>query len=170
MPKVRYERIVRADRERVFGIATDYGSLQRTMPRYFPSVRIRSSRDNVTVIEEHVIVSGTELVMMTKHVATHPTLHEVFVIGGDAKGSRVVERYHRVAADGGGGSSSNNNNNDNNDNDNNDNDSGSSTRIVVEADIKLKGAMRIAGFFGRSRIRSGLAEITDEFARLAENR
>ncbi len=141
MPKVRYEKIVRAERGRVFGIATDYESLQRTMPRYFPSVRVRSSRDNVTIVEEHVRLSGRELVVMAKHVVCHPSVHEVFVIGGDAKGSRIVERYEAIPG---------------------------GTRITVDADIRPGVVMGLAGFFGKGRVRSGLAEITGEIARLAE--
>jgi len=142
LPKVSYEKIVRAERSRVFDIAIDYESFQKTMPQYFPSVRIRSNRDNATVVEEHVRLSGRKLVMMTKHVVDYPSLHEVFVIGGDAKGSHIVEKYEEVPE---------------------------GTRITVDADIKLRGAMRLAGFFGRGRMQNGLAKITDEFARLAEN-
>jgi len=142
LPKVNYEKIVRAGRNKVFDIATDYESFQKTMPQYFPSIRIRSNRDNVTVVEEHVRLSGRKLAMMTKHVVDYPRLHEIFVIGGDAKGSHIVERYEEVLE---------------------------GTKIIVDADIKLGGAMRLAGFFGGGRTENGLAKITDEFAKLAEN-
>jgi coenzyme Q-binding protein COQ10 len=37
-----------------------------------------------------------EYVMMTKHVKSPPNLHEIFVIGGDCKGSHIVEKYDSV--------------------------------------------------------------------------
>ena len=88
MPKIHFEKIVKADRNRVFDIAANYEEFEKTLPQYFPSIRVRSQRDNVAVVEEHLRVAGKELIMMTKHVTTYPELHEVFVIGGDAKGSR----------------------------------------------------------------------------------
>ncbi len=142
LPKVNYEKIINADRNRVFEMATDYVSFQRHMPQYFPSVRIRSSRDSVTIVEQHVRLFSRNLVMMTKHVVRYPVFHEVFVIGGDAKGSHIVERYDTVSE---------------------------GTKIVISADICLAGVLRIAGFFKRSKIQNGLAEITDEFAKLVEN-
>ena len=143
MPKVNYEKIIRAQRNKVFDIATDYESFQKTLPQYFPSIRIRSNRDNVTVVEEHIRLLGRELVMMTKHVVEYPSVHEVFVIGGDAKGSHVVEKYDEVPE---------------------------GTKITIVADIKLKGIMKIAGFFGKGKLLKGLMVITDEFAKIAEEK
>jgi coenzyme Q-binding protein COQ10 len=34
--------------------------------------------------------------MMTKHIKTPTSLHEIIVIGGDCKGSHIVERYESV--------------------------------------------------------------------------
>ena len=142
MPKIRYERIIKAQQNKVFEIATDYTAFQRVLPQYFPSVHIRSSRGNTTVIEQHVVLDNKELVMMTKHVTTYPALHEIFVIGGDAKGTHITERYYSVLKD---------------------------TKVVLTADIKLQGALRVANFFKRFNIQRDLPIITDEFARLAEN-
>jgi len=141
LPKLRYEKTVRADRRRIFEIATDYESFPKSMPQYFPSVRIRSSRDNVTVVEEHVRLSSRNLAMMTKHVIERPTSHEVFVIGGDLKGSRIAETYREIPE---------------------------GTHMTVDADIRLRGAMRLAGLFGRTTIADDLVAITDELAKSAE--
>ena len=141
MPKIRYEKVIKAKRNKVFDAAIDYESFGRMMPQYFPSIRIRSSRDNVTVVEERICISGKDLVMMTKHVVDYPNIHEVFVIGGDAKGSHIIERYEEDPE---------------------------GTRMVIEADIKLGLAMRLVGFFAKNRIQNGFTVITDEFARLVE--
>ena len=142
MPKIHFEKIVKADREKVFDIAANYEEFQKTLPEYFTSIRVRSSRDNVAVVEEHVKISGKELVMMTKHVTQYPEIHEVFVIGGDAKGSHVIEKYESIEE---------------------------GTKIIVDADIKLKGTLKIVGFFGKGKITKGFAKIMDEFAKIAES-
>ncbi len=142
MSKIHFEKIVKAERSRVFDIVANYEEFQKTLPEYFTSIRIRSSRDNVAVVEEHVRIFGKELVLMTKHVIQYPEIHEVFVIGGDAKGSHIVEKYESV-------------------------DDG--TKITVDADIKLKGILKIAGFFGKGKITKGFVKIMDEFAKIAES-
>ena len=141
MPKISFEKIVKADRNKVFDIAANYEAFEKILPQYFPSIRVRSKRDNVSVVEEHIRVAGRELVMMTKHVTKYPELHEVFVIGGDAKGSHIVERYETVPE---------------------------GTKITVDADIKLKGVMKIAGLLGKKKILNGFSTIMDEFAKIAE--
>lgn len=83
--KILFEKIVKADRKKVFGIAANYESYQKTLPEYFLSIRVRSTRGNVAVVEEHLKLAGRELVMMTKHVTKYPETHEVLVIGGDAR-------------------------------------------------------------------------------------
>ena len=141
MPKISFEKIIKADRKKVFDIAANYEEFEKTLPKYFPSIKVKSVRDNVAVVEEHVRVSGKELVMMTKHVTKYPELHEVFVIGGDAKGSHIVERYKSVPE---------------------------GTKITVQADLKLKGPLKLAAFFGKSKIKKGFETIMDEFAKIAE--
>jgi len=142
LPKINFEKIVKADRNKIFDIVIDYKSHEKRFPEYFPSIQIKSTRDNVTVIEEHICLSGKELVMITKHVTKYPELHEVFVIGGDAKGSHIIEKYESIS-DG--------------------------TKVTVEADIKLKNIMKFAGFFTKGKLTIGLSKIMDEFAKIAEN-
>ena len=141
LPKINFEKIIKAERTKVFEIAANYESFQKTLPQYFPSIQVKSRRDDTAVVEEHIKIAGRELVMMTKHVTKYPELHEVFVIGGDAKGSHIVEKYEPV-------------------------DEG--TKLTVEADLKLKGKLKIAGFFGKGKIKNGFSKIMDEFAKIAE--
>ena len=141
MPKISFEKVIKAERSRVFEIASRFEDFQKTLPQYFPSIKVQSIRGNTAVVEEHLRVAGKDLVMMTKHVTTYPELHEVFVIGGDAKGSHIIEKYQSI-------------------------DEG--TKIIVEADIKLKGTLKIAGFFGKNKIKNSFSKIMDEFAKIAE--
>ena len=141
LPKINFEKIVKAERNKVFNIAANYEQFQKILPKYFPSIRVLSIRGNTSVVEEHIRVAGRELVMMTKHVTTFPELHEVFVIGGDAKGSHIIERYESIK-DG--------------------------TKITVEADLTLSGSFKLIAFFGKANIKKGFTKIMDEFAKIAE--
>jgi coenzyme Q-binding protein COQ10 len=96
----------------------------------------------VAVVEEHVKLAGRELIMMTKHVTKYPEIHEVFVIGGDAKGSHIVEKYENIPQ---------------------------GTKIIVYADIKLKGVLRLVGLLGKSKITKSFSKIMNEFAKIAES-
>ena len=98
-------------------------------------------RDDIAIVEEHIMLAGRELVMMTKHVTKPPELHEVFVIGGDAKGSHIVERYEIIPK---------------------------GTKITVYADLKLHGKLKLAAFFGKGKIKNDFVKIMDEFAKIAE--
>lgn len=142
MTKFSFEKIIKADRKKVFDIVANYEEFQNTLPQYFPSIRIRSKRNNVAVVEEHLKFYGKELVMMTKHVTKYPDTHEVFVIGGDAKGSHFYEKYETVPE---------------------------GTKITVDVELKLKGVLKIAAFFGKEKITKGFSKIMDEFAKIAES-
>ena len=142
MTKFSFEKIVKADRKKVFDVVANYEEFQNTLPQYFPSIRIRSKRGNTAVVEEHLKFYGKELVMMTKHVTKYPEIHEVFVIGGDAKGSHFYEKYESVPE---------------------------GTKISVDVDLKLTGILKIAAFFGKEKIARGFSKILDEFAKIAEN-
>jgi coenzyme Q-binding protein COQ10 len=142
LPKINFEKIIKSEQNKVFEITTNYEQFQKRLPAYFPSIRIRSTRGNIAVVEEHIKISGREFVMMAKHVTQYPKVHEVFVIGGDAKGSHIIERYESIQG---------------------------GTKIIVEADLKLRGLLKIIVFFEKDKIKKGFIKIMDEFARVAEN-
>lgn len=93
MPAAEFEVAVRAGRRRAFDVATDHAGLAASLPGYFASVRTRSRRGDVSVLEERLRLGGTELLMMVRHASEPPAVHAMSVLGGDAKGSRIVERY-----------------------------------------------------------------------------
>lgn len=140
--QVHIEKIINAERHRVFDVVANFENLQNILPQYFPSVRIRSIRENTAVVEEHLRLGNKEFIMMTKHVTKYPEIHEIFVIGGDAKGTRITEKYEKV---------------------------GDTTKLVVDADIKLGGFLKILSIFSRKKIKTEFNQIIDEFTKLAEN-
>ena len=103
----------------------NYENFQNIMPKYYPSIRVRSIRDNVGIVEEHLRLGQKELVMTTKHITKYPESHETVVLGGHIKGSHILEIYEK---------------------------SDSGTKITITADIKLRGMMKLDDIFGKSKI------------------
>ena len=141
MPKFSLEKIINAKRETTFAIFSDYENYQKLIPQHFPSIRVRSVRGNTSVVEEHMNFGGDELVIMAKHVIKVPILHEVFVIGGDAKGSHFKQEFIEIPE---------------------------GTKIIVNVDLKLKGKMKISKLFGKNKFEENYAKILDDFAKIAE--
>ena len=142
MPKFSLEKTVRAKRETVYEILSNYENYQKLIPQHFPSVRVRSVRENISVVEEHMNFGDKELVIMAKHVTEKPVLHEVFVIGGDIKGSRIKQQFIEISE---------------------------GTKIIVDVDLKLKGKMKMSSMFGKNKFEEDYAKILDDFVKIAEN-
>ena len=142
MTKFSLEKIVNAKRETVYEILSNYENYQKLIPQHFPSVRVRSVRGNTSVVEEHMNLGGLELVIMAKHVTIEPVLHEVFVIGGDAKGSHIKQQFIKVSE---------------------------GTKIIVDVDLKLKGKMKMSSMFGKNKFEQDYARILDDFVKITEN-
>ncbi len=68
MPKFSLEKTVNAKRETVFDILSNYENYQKLIPQHYPSVRVRSVRENISVVEEHMNLGDREFVIMAKHV------------------------------------------------------------------------------------------------------
>lgn len=141
MSKIIFEKIIKADRKKVFELTTNYENFQKILPQYYPSIRVISVRGNVSVVEEHLRIAGQELVMMAKHVIDEPILHEIFIIGGDAKGTHIIKRYESIPH---------------------------GTKLTLEIDWKLKGMMKISNLFGKNKILNDYSKIIDEFTAIVE--
>ncbi|MBM2819427.1 MAG: hypothetical protein HW410_1109 [Nitrosarchaeum sp.] len=142
LPKFVFEKIIKSDRNKVFEISTNYANFQKILPQYFPSIRVISIRGNVSVVEEHLIIGGHELVMMVKHVINEPILHEIFVIGGDAKGTHITKRFECIPQ---------------------------GTKMILEVDWKLKRMTRIIYFLRKINLLKEYSKITDAFTVIVEN-
>lgn len=141
MPKIILEKIIKADRKKVFELDTNYENFQKILSEYYPSVRIISVRGNVSVVEEHLRITGQELVMMAKHVIDEPILHEIFIIGGDAKGTHIIKRYESIPH---------------------------GTKLTLEIDWRLKGIMKLSNPFGKNKILNDYSKIVDKFITAVE--
>ncbi|KAF6247633.1 polyketide cyclase [Nitrosopumilus sp. b3] len=142
MPKFSLERIIDAKRESVFKIFSEYENYPKFFPKHFPSIRVRSVRNNVSVVEEYLRLGDKEFLIMAKHVSDSPVSHEVFVIGGDAKGSIFKEKFLELET---------------------------GTKVMVEVDFKIKGKLKISSLFGKNIFENDYAKILDDFVKIAEN-
>ena len=98
-------------------------------------------RGDVSVVEEHLILGDLELLIMAKHVSQKPILHEMVVIGGDAKGSRIKQEFIELE---------------------------NGTKVLVDVDLKFKGKMKISVMFGKHNFKQNYGAVLDDFVKLAE--
>jgi coenzyme Q-binding protein COQ10 len=142
LAQVKFEKFSNATREKIFQIATNYDSFQTILPEFFPSIRVISVRPNTTLVEEHLKLAGKEMIVMAKHVTNEPNFHEIFFVGGDAKGTHIIEEYEQIQE---------------------------GTRIVLTVDFKLQGPMRLKGVFVKGKVENEFSKIMDKLILAAEN-
>ena len=141
MTSFSLEKIVHAKRDNVFQIFSNYNNYEKLVPQYFSSIRIRSVRENIAVVEEHLKLGEIEFLFMSKHVATPSILHEVYVIGGKSKGSYIRQEFIEISE---------------------------GTKILVDVKLKLTGTLRIPKFLGKSKLSENYSNMLDEFAVMSE--
>jgi len=90
--KITFERTIRSDPKKVFDIISNFENYERLFPDYYPSVRIKSVRDESSLVAEHLRLHDKEFVIMAKHFNDPPHRHEMRVVGGDIKGSYIIEK------------------------------------------------------------------------------
>ncbi len=139
MPKVKVEKIIKADKDKVFFTITDFENLPSKLPQIFKSIKIISRKDNSIVTEEFVRMAGRDITQKVKHVLQPTDKHEVFILEGDAKGSHIVETYEETSE---------------------------GTKIIVEGDFTLAGKLNFLGFLAKLKIEQSINEVMDEFAEI----
>ena len=92
MIKITFERTIRSEPKKVFDIISNFENYERLFPDYYPSVRIKSVRDESSLVAEHLRLHDKEFVIMAKHFNDPPHRHEMRVVGGDIKGSYIIEK------------------------------------------------------------------------------
>lgn len=142
MPKVKVERIIKADREKVFNLVTDFENLSAKFPQFFKSVKVVSKEGNTVMTEDHSVLGGREIQQTTKHILTFPQIDEVYILSGDAKDSHIITTYEHAPE---------------------------GTKVVVNGDFKLAGKLKLVGFMAKGKIEKGIDQVIDEFARVAES-
>ena len=77
---------------------------------------------------------------MAKHLTQEKTKHEIFFVGGDAKGTHITEEYQQTQ-DG--------------------------AKIILTVDFKA--SLRLKGISGKARFEEEFSKIFDEFIKVAES-
>ena len=93
MLKISFEREINADIEKSFEIISNFKNFQKLFPDFYPSILIKSVRDESSLVAEHLKLYDTEFIIMAKHFISKPHSHEMRVVGGDLKGSSINEIF-----------------------------------------------------------------------------
>ena len=93
MLKISFEREINANLEKSFEIISNFENFQKLFPDFYPSILIKSVRDESSLVAEHLKLHDTEFIIMSKHFTSKPYSHEMRVIGGDIKGSGINEIF-----------------------------------------------------------------------------
>ena len=92
MSKINFENMINANMQKTFDILVDFRNFEKILPEYYSSITPKSIRDESSLVVEHLHLSGNEFVIMAKHFSDPPNLHETRVVGGDIKGSYIIEK------------------------------------------------------------------------------
>ena len=93
MLKISFERKINADIEKSFDIITNFENFQKLFPEFYPSILIKSVRDESSLVAAHLKLHDSEFIIMSKHFFSRPHTHEMRVVGGDIKGSSINEIF-----------------------------------------------------------------------------
>ena len=94
MPTISFEKTVNADIQKTFDILTDFENFEKILPEYYTSITTKSVRDESSLVVEHLHLAGNEFIIMAKHFMKSPNIHEMRVVGGDIKGSHIIEKIN----------------------------------------------------------------------------
>ena len=94
MLKISFEREINADIEKSFDIITNFENFQKLFPDFYPSILIKSVRDESSLVAEHLKLHDTEFIIMSKHFTSKHHSHEMRIVGGDIKGSSIGEIFN----------------------------------------------------------------------------
>ena len=92
MTKITFERTISSDPKKVFDVISNFENYEKLLPNYYPLIRIKSVRDESSLVAEHLRLHDKEFVIMAKHFNDPPHRHEMRVVGGDIKGSYIIEK------------------------------------------------------------------------------
>ena len=142
MSKFSFTKLVDIDRDRFFAISTDYEKFTEILPEYFLELKIVETNGNVTTVFETLRFLGKTVNVTTEHVVEKPDRHIVRMLDGLAKGTVFDEKYEKV---------------------------GGQTKVTIEVNFVLSGGLKILGMFAKSKIKSSMKTVLEEFAKYAKD-
>jgi hypothetical protein len=91
--KISIEKQINADIEKSFDVITNFENFEKLFPEFYPSILIKSVRDESSLVAEHLKLHDKEFIIMAKHFLLRPHTHEMRIVGGDLKGSSINEIF-----------------------------------------------------------------------------
>ncbi len=90
------EKIIHMNRNTIFDIIAHQQNFLTLLPDTFSSIKIKSLRAETYVAEEHIHIFNGEKIITSKYFINRPYSREMSILGGDGKGSRIVEKYTEI--------------------------------------------------------------------------
>ena len=140
MIKITFEKISKSNPDRVFNVISNFENFEKLLPNYYSSIHIKSVRDKSSLVSEHLKLHDKEFVIMAKHFNEQPYRHEMRVVGGDIKGSYIIEKIIPLEAE---------------------------TKIIVEAEINIR--KRFGYILKNNKYVEALESLYDEIIYVIEN-
>jgi len=139
LTKIIFEKIVKSEIAKVFEIISNFENFEKLLPNFYPSIIIKSIRDESSLVAEHLKLDNKEFVIMAKHFSDPPHKHEMRVVGGDIKGSYIIEKLITIE---------------------------SKVKITVEAEINT--SKRFGNILKNKNYDNALQSLYDEFVSVIE--
>ena len=76
-------------RDTLYSISADIENFSKMMPKYFKSLKIKSTVGNNVFVDEKIYFSNVKV----KHVILRPEIHEVHILSGIMRGTSFIESY-----------------------------------------------------------------------------
>jgi carbon monoxide dehydrogenase subunit G len=137
MVRVQVSRTVDAPQDKIFSIVTDFEKLPSRLPERYKSLQVLERTDNTVTVKETIEYAGREIHQVTRHEMEPGRRLRSEVMEGDTKGT-VVEITLEP-------------------------DAGGTTRVTVDADLKLGKLGSVLGVFAKGKIKGGLEHMIEQF-------
>ena len=86
---------IAADIDAVYEMVSDHAKLCK-IDDMFVKVKVRSVRPSSAVNEETISLNGRTYKCMVKHLFAPPYTHSYAIVGGDAKGSQIIQTLQKI--------------------------------------------------------------------------
>jgi len=136
LSELKFTKTVDVDRKQIFHTMTDIPNYPIILPKNFISVDILEKNENSIIAKEKIIERGIELSFIVKHSFIPFEKHEIEILEGDAKGTKIIQLFS---------------------------DDDSSTLIDTSVEFHLSGALQIFSFFPKTSVIHALDTVTKQF-------
>ena len=98
MTRITFEKKSKLNPDKIFDVISNFENFGKLFPKYYSLIHIKSVRDKSSLVSEHLKLHDKEFVIMAKPFNEQPYRHEMRVVGGDIKGSYIIEKIVNLFA------------------------------------------------------------------------